>query len=98
MKTHNGKDFGKIFVKSLKPLQKIFVLKPCWPKKGPTGGCIFASVAGIFKQTHQSNVQNDVDQIFELSAFCSKNKFAIFNHLVTNIFKIFKLVFFFFLS
>ena len=72
---------GNIFVNALKVLQKFIVLKPCCPKKGPTGGNKLALPAGIVRQIHQSNdfciLAESSNQAAKLLAICSVNKLEI---------------------
>lgn len=72
-----GNPSGKDFVIVLNVLQKFIVLKPCWPKKGPTGGCKFAPFAGIVKQTHLSKdfllLETSNNLLVRLLASCSEN-------------------------
>ena len=42
-----GAPFSRFFVFSLNYLQKSIILRPLWPKAGPTGGDGFAPPAGI---------------------------------------------------
>ena len=87
MYTFKGKDSGKFFVIVLKLAQNIGVLKPCCPKKGPTGGKRLAVRAGIVKQTHQSKdflvLEESNNRATKLLAICSLNIFEYLLHLAT---------------
>ena len=45
--TGTGTSERKSAVLALKSLQKLMMLRPCWPSAGPTGGAGFAVPAGI---------------------------------------------------
>ena len=79
-----GNPLGKDFVNKLKDSQNCWVLKPCWPKNGPTGGSKFASWEGIYKETQRSkdfSLDCVVKVILALLAICTLNlldEFVIF--------------------
>jgi hypothetical protein len=72
-------------VKRLKLLQNNNVLKPCCPRKGPTGGCKLACLAGTVKITQRSKAffveLGSNKRLAIIFAICSKKIFVIGNHL-----------------